>query len=106
MHTVGMYLDFPTSSVSPFPSPINSPFDSQDSPAGLSISCGDCIMVGSSSCGDCIVTYLCDGPAALRTVELDADEVRTLSLIRGAGLAPALRHRPRGSLPVVGVRVG
>ena len=97
-----MYLDFPTSSVSPF--------DSLDGLAGLRISCGDCVMAGSSSCGDCIVTFLCDGPAAMRTVELDAAEVRTLSLIRGAGLAPALRHQPRhqprGSSPVVGVRVG
>ena len=93
-----MHLDFPTSFVSPF--------DSLDSSTGLRISCGDCVMEGSSSCGDCIVTFLCDGPAAMRTVELDADEVRTLSLIRGAGLAPELRHRPRGSSPVVGLRVG
>lgn len=59
------------------------------------ISCADCSMAASSACGDCIVTFLCEGPASKRNLELDQAEARTLSLFTSAGLAPELRHRPR-----------
>ena len=76
---------------------LTSPLVADPFTQSLHIACGDCTMAGSSACGDCIVTFLCDGPASSRSVDLDADEAHTLALLRGAGLGPQLRHRPRPS---------
>ncbi len=61
-------------------------------PVSLSISCGDCSMRGTSACDDCVVTLLCDGPSALRRVELTHDEVATVDVFARVGLAPRSRH--------------
>jgi hypothetical protein len=60
----------------------------------LLIDCDDCCMAGTSACTDCVVTFLC-GRDETGVVVIDAAEVRALRLLRDAGLAPDLRHRPR-----------
>jgi hypothetical protein len=60
-------------------------------PDVLVIDCDTCIARSPSVCADCVVTFLCDrddrGP-----VVLAGDEVRTLDVLHGAGLVPAIRH--------------
>jgi hypothetical protein len=57
----------------------------------LVIDCDTCVARSPSVCADCVVTFLCEtddrGP-----VVLAGDEVRTLDVLHGAGLVPALRH--------------
>lgn len=60
-------------------------------PDVLVIDCDTCIARSPSVCSDCVVTFLCErddrGP-----VVLAGDEVRTLDVLHGAGLVPAIRH--------------
>lgn len=60
-------------------------------PDVLVIDCDTCIARSPSVCADCVVTFLCErddrGP-----VVLAGDEVRTLDVLHGAGLVPAIRH--------------
>ncbi len=61
----------------------------------LRIDCDDCVMAGTDCCDDCIVTFLCR-EADAGAVVFDAQEWRSLRLLQKGGLAPALRHTPRG----------
>ncbi|MGE3620424.1 MAG: hypothetical protein AB7L84_08175 [Acidimicrobiia bacterium] len=60
----------------------------------LRISCDECVMQHTAACEDCVVTYLCRREAD-DAVVVAMGEVRALRALQRAGLAPALRHRPR-----------
>ena len=62
--------------------------------SGLTISCDDCTMRGTSACDDCIVTFLC-GREPGEGIVIDAAEARAVRLLNQAGLAPRLRHESR-----------
>jgi hypothetical protein len=61
---------------------------------GLTITCSDCAMEGTSACEDCVVTFLCSREPG-EAVVIDVEEIRALRLLERGGLAPALRHRRR-----------
>lgn len=58
----------------------------------ITISCGDCIMEGTSACDDCVVSFIC-GREPDDAVVIDAHEARAVRLLAGAGLVPGLRHQ-------------
>jgi len=60
----------------------------------ITISCGDCIMEGTSACDDCVVSFIC-GREPEDAVVIDAAEERGVRLLAGAGLLPGLRHQRR-----------
>ncbi|MGQ0617026.1 MAG: hypothetical protein ACT4PW_08535 [Acidimicrobiia bacterium] len=70
-----------------------------DSRAGvLRIDCDECRLGGTAACADCIVTYLCAADSG-GVVVVDANEALALGRLQRGGLAPALRHSPRGGAP-------
>ena len=68
--------------------------DEEDTVAGFTISCDECIMRDTETCDDCVVTFLCDRPEGTAVV-LDLDTARTVRLLGEAGLVPPLRHATR-----------
>lgn len=62
--------------------------------SSLYISCGECVMEGTSACTDCVVTFLCEREPG-DAVIIDVAEVRALRLLEQGGLAPRLRHQRR-----------
>ena len=56
------------------------------------ISCDDCLRQHTATCADCVVTHLLD--ADEHGVVIDSGAERAVRLLVGAGLVPALRHRP------------
>ena len=59
---------------------------------GMVISCDECVRQHTTQCAQCVVTFLLG--ADEHGIELDVSEVRAVRLLVGAGLVPALRHRP------------
>ena len=73
----------------------------------LTISCGECQLVGTSACDDCVVSFLdflhpgsasdseraSQAPSA--AVIVDAAEARAMRLLHSAGLVPDLRFERR-----------
>ena len=60
----------------------------------IEVDCDRCVLAGSDACDDCLVSFVI-GQSGRRTVAVDAQEARVVSLLTGAGLVPALRHLPR-----------
>jgi hypothetical protein len=54
--------------------------------AAQSISCNDCIMVGTTVCGECVVAVMLNG------AYLSPDEAVTVGSFARLGLVPPLRH--------------
>jgi hypothetical protein len=58
----------------------------------ITISCGECVMEGTSACEGCVVTYICDREPD-DAVVIDVAEERALRILGRGGLLPPLRHR-------------
>ena len=58
----------------------------------LRIDCDDCVRQHTPTCDDCVVTYLCDRQEGSAVI-VELDELRSLRLLRDAGLVPDLRHQ-------------
>ena len=57
----------------------------------MTIDCDECTMQGTDACEDCVVTFIC-GREPDEAIVVDAEEVRALRVLNGAGLVPRLRH--------------
>lgn len=57
----------------------------------ITISCDDCVLVGTSGCESCVVSFLLERDPA-DAVVIDAAEARAVRLLQRAGLVPDLRH--------------
>lgn len=55
------------------------------------ISCGDCVMQGTSTCDDCVVTFICNRDDD-EAVVIDVAEARAVRMLGEAGLVPRLRQ--------------
>lgn len=62
----------------------------------LTIDCDDCRFQGTAACDDCVVTFIC-GREPDDALIINAEEVRAVRVLSGAGLVPELRHRRRTS---------
>ena len=60
----------------------------------MEISCGDCVMQGTSACDDCVVTFIC-GREPDEAVVFDVAEARAVRLLGEVGLLPPLRQLRR-----------
>lgn len=78
------------------------------------VDCAVCAVREENACGDCVISVILDqrpalgpqltalpaadqspaGPRPGRRLEMDAAEQQALTSLAGAGLVPALRHRP------------
>jgi len=71
--------------------------DQLDDAPALTIDCATCTARYTTACDDCLVTYLlCDEGASPgdRSVELDETELRQVTLLTEAGLAPESHYEP------------
>lgn len=64
--------------------------------ATITISCDDCRLQGTDACQDCLVSFVL-GRDPDDAVVIDAAEARTVRMLAGAGLVPALRFASRAA---------
>ena len=66
------------------------------SDTAITVSCDECAVGRGPSCEDCLVTFLvAEDERRQGRVVIEAEELRAVRMLAGAGLVPALRYCKR-----------